>query len=75
MHNALLFQRPEPGVARGPFRPFPRSLAGGELTLSPKPPWFVTNRTAHLTAKRLTQFEFSPGWQRPPGIFTAALRG
>jgi aldehyde dehydrogenase (NAD(P)+) len=75
VHNALLLQRPERSVARGPFRPLPRSLAHGQLTLSPKPPWFVTNRTAHLTAKRLTQFEFSPGWQHLPGIFTAALRG
>ena len=60
---------------RGPFRPSPRSVTRGELALPPKPPWFVTNRTAQTTAKRLTRFEADPGWRHLPGIFASALRG
>ena len=75
VHNALLLDRPERTVVRGPFRPFPRSVTRGELALSPKPPWFVTNRTAQATAKRLTRFEADPGWRHLPGIFASALRG
>ena len=36
VHNALLFERPQKSVVRGPFRPAPRSLAHGELALSPR---------------------------------------
>jgi aldehyde dehydrogenase (NAD(P)+) len=75
VHNALLLDRPERTVVRGPFRAFPRSVTRGELTLSPKPPWFVTNRTAQATAKRLTRFEADPGWRHLPRIFASALRG
>jgi len=60
---------------RGPFRPAPRSVINGELALSPKPPWFVTNRTAATTGRRLVEFTAEPSWQRLPGIFASALRG
>jgi hypothetical protein len=46
VHNALLLHRPERTVVYGPFRPAPRSLLTGHFSLTPKPPWFVTNRTA-----------------------------
>ena len=75
VHNALLLEHPERTVVRGPFRRFPRSLLHAELTLSPRPPWFVTNRTAHITTKRLTGLEASPSARHLPGIFAAALRG
>jgi aldehyde dehydrogenase (NAD(P)+) len=75
VHNALLLDRPERTVVRGPFRPAPRALVRGELTLSPKPPWFVTNRTAHVTARRLTAFAAAPRVRALPGIFASALRG
>lgn len=55
MHNALLIDAPERTVVRGPFRPFPRSVAGGEFALFPKPPWFVTARSAALTGRRFTR--------------------
>ena len=63
VHNALLLADTERTVVRGPFRPFP------------KPPWFVTNRTAAVTGRRLTAFAARPRWSALPGIFASALRG
>ncbi|HEY5195807.1 MAG TPA: aldehyde dehydrogenase family protein [Solirubrobacteraceae bacterium] len=75
VHNALLVDRIERTVLRGPFRPSPRALLHGELTLSPKPPWFVTNRTSGVTARRLTAFAAKPRLRLLPGILISALRG
>lgn len=75
VHNAILLNNPERTVVRGPFRPSPRSLLHGELSLSPKPPWFVTNRTATTTARLLTDFAAIPRWSALPGLFASALRG
>ena len=74
-HNSLLFDKPQKSVVRQPFYPFPRNLLHGEMHLSPKPPWFVTNKQAHTVARRITHFEASPGFRHLPGIFLAALRG
>jgi aldehyde dehydrogenase (NAD(P)+) len=63
-HNALLLPDPERAIVRGPFRPLP------------KPPSFVTNRTAAVTGRRLTAFAAPrPRWSAPGGIFASALRG
>lgn len=75
VHNACLFDRPQKTVVRAPFRPFPAGLAHGSLHLSPKPPWFVTNRTAAVTGRRLTRFAAEPSPLKLPGIFASALRG
>jgi aldehyde dehydrogenase (NAD(P)+) len=75
VHNALLLAGVERTVVRGPFRPFPRTLLKGEPALSPKPPWFVTNRTAGVTARRLTAFAVKPRLRALPAIFASALRG
>jgi aldehyde dehydrogenase (NAD(P)+) len=75
VHNALLLERPERSIAYGPFRPFPRSLLRGEFSLSPKPTWFLNNRTARSTNQRLTRFEASRGVRHLPGIFASAMRG
>ena len=75
VHNAFLIDKPERTVVRGPFRPSPRSLLHGELSLSPKPPWFVNNKTAATTGRRLVAFAGKPGWSHLPGIFASALRG
>ncbi len=75
VHNALLLDGTERTVVHGPFRPFPRSVATGQFTIAPKPPWFVTNRTAATTGKALTTFAARPGWGRLPRIFASALRG
>jgi len=75
VHNALLLDGPERAVVRGPFRPFPFSVLAGEWTLSPRPPWFVTARTAATTARRMTRFAARPWIARLPGILIAAFRG
>jgi aldehyde dehydrogenase (NAD(P)+) len=75
VHNALLLEGPERAVLRGPFRPLPRSILHGELSVSPKPPWFVTNRTAASTGRLLTFFSASPRWTALPGVFASAIRG
>ncbi|MEU2354860.1 aldehyde dehydrogenase family protein [Streptomyces misionensis] len=75
VHNALLLDGPERTVVRGPFRPAPRALLHGQTTLSPKPPWFVTNRTAATTGRLLADFAAAPRWTALPGIFASALRG
>jgi len=74
VHNALMFDRPQRTIVRAPFQPFPRSLTG-ERTILPKPPWFVTNKQAHVVGRRITYFAADPGWSHIPGIFAAALRG
>ncbi|HEY4225882.1 MAG TPA: aldehyde dehydrogenase family protein [Pseudolysinimonas sp.] len=74
VHNALLLDHTERTVVTGPFRPFPRSVAGGEWALFPKPPWFVTARSAATTGRRLTEFAQKPSWLKMPGIFLSAFR-
>lgn len=65
VHNALLLDRVERSVVRGPFRPFPRSLPSllprpsrsrGRFTILPTPPWFVTARTGAQVSEGLTRF-------------------
>ena len=75
VHNALLLERPERTVVYGPFRPSPRSVLHGERSISPKPPWFVDNRTAATTGRRITEFAARPRWRALPAIFASALRG
>ena len=60
---------------RAPFAPAPRGLLSGSPSLSPKPPYFVTNRTANTTIARLTAYTAAPNPLRLPGIFASALRG
>jgi aldehyde dehydrogenase (NAD(P)+) len=74
VHNALLIDSPERTVAYGPFRPFPRSIAGGEFALFPKPPWFVTARSARTTGRRLVHYAARPSWLRMPAVFASAFR-
>jgi aldehyde dehydrogenase (NAD(P)+) len=75
VHNALMFDRPLKTVVSAPFRPFPRSIPGGELTLFPKPPWFLANKTSETTARKLTEFAAAPSAAKLPALFTSALRG
>lgn len=75
VHNALLLADTEQTVVTGPFRPFPRSYATGQLTLTPKPAWFVRNRTGARTAELLMNFVAAPGWRKLPRLFLSALRG
>ena len=75
VHNALLFDKPEKTVVRGPFRPFHRMWGSGEFHLAPKPPWFVTNETAARTARLLTEFAAEGKLRTLPALFASALRG
>jgi aldehyde dehydrogenase (NAD(P)+) len=75
VNNALLFDRPQKSVVKGPFAPFPRSLRLGERHASPRPLWFVTNRTAETTARRLARFTAAPSPLKLPAILASALRG
>jgi aldehyde dehydrogenase (NAD(P)+) len=74
VHNALLLDHAERTVVTGPFRPFPRSIGGGEFALFPKPPWFVTARSATRTGELLTRFAQKPSWLKMPAIFVSAFR-
>lgn len=75
VHNALLFDKPQKSVVRQSFYPSPRAALHADFTLLPKPPWFVTNKTAATTGRRLVAFEADPGVLRLPGIFASALLG
>ncbi|WP_370249807.1 aldehyde dehydrogenase family protein [Nocardioides sp.] len=74
VHNGLLFEHVERTVVTGPFRPFPRSVLRGELTLFPKPPWFVTARSAASTGRKLSGYASKPSWSKLPSIFASAFR-
>lgn len=75
VHNTLLFDRPERTVVEAPFKPFPRNLLSGGLTMLPRPPWFITNRRAQVLGKLLTRFQYRPSFLKIPLIFLNALRG
>jgi aldehyde dehydrogenase (NAD(P)+) len=75
VHNALMFDRAEKTVVEAPFHPFPRSLRHGELHAFPKPPWFLRNKTATSTARKLTEFAAHPSAAKLPSLFASALRG
>jgi hypothetical protein len=74
VHNALLIDGAERTVAYGPFRPFPRSFAGGEAAMFPKPPWFVTARSAATTGRLLVNYAKKPSWLRMPAVFGSAFK-
>lgn len=75
VHNTFLFSKAEKSVVQAPFYPFPRNLPHGELHMMPKPPWFVTNRTAATTGRRLTRFTAHRSVTQLPALFASALRG
>ncbi|MEV8267412.1 aldehyde dehydrogenase family protein [Microbacterium sp. NPDC076911] len=66
VHNALLLDRVERSIVRGPFRPFPRSVGAvlrpGTFSVLPKPPWFVTSRTGASVSEGLTRFRIDRNW-------------
>lgn len=74
VHNGLLIDATERSVTRGPFRPFPRSVAGRERTVLPKPPWFVTSRTGARVSAGFTRFRIDHDWGRLLGTLVAAFR-
>ncbi|MEX1210544.1 MAG: aldehyde dehydrogenase family protein [Candidatus Nanopelagicales bacterium] len=75
VHNALLLDGVERTVVYGPFRPLSRSLINFEWAISPKPPWFVSNKTAASTGKHLTDLAATRNKLQLVPIFYSALRG
>lgn len=75
VHNTFLLEKTEKTVVRGSFYPFPRTWLHGDPAFLPRPPWFVTNKTAQATARRVAYFALDPRLWRLPGIFASALRG
>jgi hypothetical protein len=60
--NALMFDRPQKSVVRGPFRS------------RPKPPWFATAPGQYEVMRRFVAFEADPGASKVPGLLLAAVR-
>lgn len=75
VHNTLLFDRAQRTLVYAPFRPYPRNLLHGSMTLLPRPPWFVTNKRADKIGRLLVEFQYRPSWVKLPGIFAQALLG
>lgn len=75
VQNTFMLDAVEKIVVRGSFYPFPRSWVYGSSAFLPRPPWFVTNRTARTTARRITYRAMSPGYRHLPGIFASAMLG
>lgn len=75
VHNTFMLEEVERTVVEAPFRPFPRNLLSGGMTLLPRPPWFVSNRRQHHIGRLLTQFQHRPSWFKLPRIFFHALLG
>ncbi|MEM6729697.1 MAG: aldehyde dehydrogenase family protein, partial [Pseudomonadota bacterium] len=75
VHNAFMFDRAEKAVVWGPWAPFPRSLKEGQGTLMPKPPWFVTHKSADKAAEALTEFTAKPKLGRLARLIWHNLRG
>ena len=83
VHNALLLDRVERSVTRGPFRPFPRSVVPkvrgrsavwSRFTVLPKPPWFVTSRTGAAVSEGFTRFRMDRDWLKMMRTLVAAYR-
>ena len=75
VHNALLLDETQKSIVRAPFAPFPRGLGTGQVHVSPKPPWFVTNKNSARLGRLLSEFEVAPSVLKLPAIFAAALTG
>ncbi len=75
VHNALLFDRAQKSVVFAPFAEFPRSVFGYGATLLPKPPWFITNKTADRTARALVDFEMHKTPIAAMKVAMLAMRG
>ena len=63
VHNTYMLEGIEKVVLRGP------------LTVSPKPPWFVTNKVSNVMAEKLVAMEANPSWLKVPGIAITSLGG
>ena len=71
--NSFLFEKPERTVVRGSFYPFPRTWLHGDPAFLPKPPWFITNKTAHITTRGVAKITIDPRFRYLPAILLSAL--
>lgn len=81
VHNALLLDRIERSLTRGPFRPFPRSIPRILRTRSlskgsvlPKPPWFVDSRTGASVSEGFTRYRMDGSLTRLARTLVQAFR-
>jgi hypothetical protein len=63
VHNSNMFDRSEKSVVHGPFR------------MKPRPPWFITNKQTHNSARQLVKLETDPSFKHLPGLLFYAVRG
>ncbi|WP_431967311.1 aldehyde dehydrogenase family protein [Actinacidiphila sp. bgisy160] len=75
VHNAFMLEDIEKSVLYAPFAPAPRGLFQGAPSMSPRPPFFVTNRSALTTMRLVTRFTAAPSLLALPAIFASAMRG
>ena len=73
--NSFMFDKPERTVVRGSFYPFPRTWLHGDPSFLPKPPWFITNKTAHTTTRGVAKITIDPRFRHLPAILLSALMG
>jgi len=81
VHNAFLLDHVERTIVRGPFRPFPRSIASvlrarrlSEWSVLPTPPWFVSSRTGAAVSEGFTRFRIDGNWARMAVTLARAFR-
>ena len=75
VHNTLMLDQTQKGVARGPFAPSHRTLSKGELHMAPKPVFFVTNKQMHNVGERLVDYAISGKTTDMMRVVSSAMRG
>ena len=75
VHSSFLLEDTEKTVVYGSFYTFPRGVMHGDFSMLPKPPWFVTNKSALETNKKVALFTLDKNALRIPGIFASAMKG
>lgn len=75
VHNSYLLADPEKVIVRGPFRPFPRSLSGGEKALAPKLPFFASHHHGWQAGVALVKQATRPSPANLSQTVLAALKG
>jgi aldehyde dehydrogenase (NAD(P)+) len=63
VHDTVMLEDIEKCVVRAPLKQFP------------KPVWYPSHKTLHTLARKLVDFEASPGWLKVPPIAITALKG
>jgi aldehyde dehydrogenase (NAD(P)+) len=75
VHSTFLLEKTEKTIVYGSFYTFPRGVLHGDFSMLPKPPWFVTNKSALVTNKRVALYTIDKNVLRIPGIFMSAMKG